>query len=110
MLRKTCLQPTTITQTKELLLKETSPTGEFEELNFNRYGIVKCTVALSKTYYTPGENISLALVILNQTSITLNKILIDLISVEEYDVTGRDKDCKTITKEVIYMVIYSLKF
>ena len=109
MLKKICLQPTSILQTKELLSKEgSSVVGRMflEELDLHRYGMVNCTISLSKTYYTPGENISFAVEILNQTSITLNKILVDFISIEEYDVTGREKDCsKTVTKKVPHMVI-----
>jgi hypothetical protein len=116
VLKKTCLQSTTISQTKDLLLKkgyyydevDTSEQAPLSSiLSTSQQSCskrVRCTVSLPKHYYTPGELVSIDVSILNEASITLDKILVELISIEEYDATGRGKDCKTVIRETRQMV------
>ena len=116
VLKKTCLQPTTISQTKDLLFKKgyyndkldmSDPAPLSSILSTSQQScskVVRCTISLQKYYYTPGEQISIDVSVLNEASITLDKILVELISIEEYDATGRGKDCKTVIKETRQMV------
>ena len=100
------MQPTTILQTTDLPLKIlNSANEESDEKKPIQCENVKCTVSLIKHYYIPGEPLILNLSIVNHASFALDKIIVEFVSIEEYDVTGRGKDCKTVIKGTTHMVI-----
>ena len=65
---------------------------------------VKCSVSLPKYYYIPGDQITVDVSIINNSSLTLEKVMIEFVRVEDYDFARRGKDCKAVTMETILMV------
>ena len=106
LLKKTCSQPATTLQSTDLKLKDSVQVGDDAE---EKYKIspsegVKCSVSIPKYYYTPGEQITVDVSIINHSSVSLENVRVEFVRVEDYDVARRGKDCKAVITETILLV------
>ena len=107
LLKSTCSKPAKALQSTNLntidIEKEEVDAKEKSEMVQPKE--VKCTVSIPTYYYVPSDQISLALSIINNSSMNLKIVTVEFVSVEEYDVARRGKDCKTVVVETTHMVI-----
>ena len=106
LLKSTCSKPAKALQSTNLNAVDIENEGvdASEKSEVSQPEEMKCSVSIPTYYYVPGDQISLALSIINNSSMNLKIVTVEFVSVEEYDVARRGKDCKTVVVETTHMV------